>query len=77
MNTTGVRQCPLHGYSEWDPRRVVRMVLLGMEREVIDSDFVFQCTTCECCSLVCPMGVKIGNLITRAVPAASGRSARR
>jgi Fe-S oxidoreductase len=58
--------CPLHGYSEWDPRRLVRLVLLGLEQEVIDSDFIFQCTGCERCSLVCPMGVKIGNLITRA-----------
>ena len=32
--------CPLHGYSEWDPRKVVRLVLLGLEEEVIDSDFM-------------------------------------
>jgi Fe-S oxidoreductase len=58
--------CPLHGYSEWDPRRVVKMVMLGLEEEVINSDFIYQCTTCERCSYVCPMGVKVGNLITRA-----------
>ena len=58
--------CPLHGYSEWDPRKVVRMVLLGLEQEVIESDFIYQCTGCERCSYVCPMGVKVGNLITRA-----------
>ena len=58
--------CPLHGYSEWDPRKVVRMVLLGLEREVIESEFIFQCTGCERCSYVCPMGVRVGTLITRA-----------
>ncbi|MBT4496069.1 MAG: (Fe-S)-binding protein [Gemmatimonadetes bacterium] len=58
--------CPLHGYSEWDPRRVVKMVMLGLEEEVINADFIYQCTTCERCSYVCPMGVKIGNMITRA-----------
>ena len=58
--------CPLHGYSEWDPRKVVRLVLLGLEEEVINSDFIYQCTGCERCSFVCPMGVKIGNIITRA-----------
>jgi len=58
--------CPLHEYSEWDPRKVVRLTLLGLEQEVIDSDFIYQCTGCERCSSVCPMGVKIGNLITRA-----------
>ena len=41
--------CPLHGYSEWDPRRVVRMVLLGLEQQVIDSEFIFQCTGCDRC----------------------------
>ena len=39
--------CPLHGYSDWDPRRVVRMVLLGLEQEVVDADFIYQCTTCD------------------------------
>ena len=58
--------CPLHGYSEWDPRKVVRLVLLGLEEEVIHSDFIYQCTVCERCSFVCPMGVKVGNIITRA-----------
>ncbi len=58
--------CPLHGFSSMDPRKVVRLVMLGQEQEVIDSDFIYQCTTCERCSYVCPMGVKIGNMITRA-----------
>ena len=58
--------CPLHGFSEWDPRKMVRMVLLGMEEELIESDFIFQCTGCDRCTYVCPMGVKIGALVSRA-----------
>jgi len=58
--------CPLHGYSDFDPRKVVRKVLLGMEEEVIASESIFQCTGCDRCSYVCPMGVKISALITRA-----------
>ena len=61
-----VSVCPLHGYSEWDPRRVVKMVMLGLEDEVVNSDFIYQCTTCDRCSHACPMGVKVGNLITLA-----------
>lgn len=61
-----VSVCPLHGFSSMDPRKLIRLVLLGLEQEVIGSDFIYQCTGCERCSLVCPMGVKVGNLITRA-----------
>ena len=58
--------CPLSGYEGFDPRQIVRLTLLGQEQEVIDNDGIFQCTGCDRCTLVCPMGVKIGNLITRA-----------
>jgi len=58
--------CPLAGYEGFDPRRLVRLTLLGQEQEVIDFDGIFQCTGCDRCTWVCPMGVKIGNLITRA-----------
>ncbi|MFH2009497.1 MAG: (Fe-S)-binding protein [bacterium] len=58
--------CPLHGYSSFDPRKLVRKVLLGFEAEVIASNDIFQCTGCDRCSYVCPMGVKVSALITRA-----------
>lgn len=58
--------CPLHGFSDMDPRKAIRMVLLGMEQEVIDNDWIYQCTVCERCSKVCPMGVRFGALVTRA-----------
>ncbi len=58
--------CPLHGYSDMDPRKAVRLVLMGEEQTLIDHDFIFQCTGCEKCSWVCPMDVKIGNMITQA-----------
>ncbi|NOZ87631.1 MAG: (Fe-S)-binding protein [Deltaproteobacteria bacterium] len=58
--------CPLAGYDGMDPRKLVRLVLLGMEQDVIKSDWIWQCTTCDRCTNVCPMNVKIGNLVTRA-----------
>ncbi|MGD9200648.1 MAG: (Fe-S)-binding protein [Chitinispirillia bacterium] len=58
--------CPLHGYTDIDPRKAVRMVVLGDEKNLINNDFIFQCTGCDKCTLECPMGVKIGNMITRA-----------
>lgn len=58
--------CPLSGYAEMEPRIAVRLVLLGQEQELINNDWIFQCTSCDRCSYVCPMEVKIGRLITMA-----------
>jgi len=40
------------------------MVALGREEEIINSDWIWQCTTCDRCSDVCPMGIQFSNLIT-------------
>ena len=58
--------CPLRGYGGLDPRRAIRMVLLGREQELIDADWIYQCTGCDRCTDVCPMGITFSDLITRA-----------
>ncbi|MBN2439599.1 MAG: 4Fe-4S dicluster domain-containing protein, partial [Deltaproteobacteria bacterium] len=55
--------CPLSGYEGFDPRKLVRQILVGEEQKVIENPGIFQCTGCDRCTYVCPMGVKIGNLI--------------
>ena len=58
--------CPVAGYEGHDPRQLIRMILMGAEQEVIDSDWIYQCTGCDRCTYACPQGVKIGAMITRA-----------
>ncbi|MBW2263221.1 MAG: (Fe-S)-binding protein [Deltaproteobacteria bacterium] len=58
--------CPLHGWGDLDPRMVVRKILLGFEKEVVDDDWIFQCTGCDRCSKQCPMEIKMSNIITLA-----------
>jgi len=58
--------CPVAGYNNMDPRKAIRLVLLGQEEDLIHSDWIYQCTGCDRCTYACPQGVKIGNLITRA-----------
>lgn len=39
------------------------MVLLGLKDEVLRSDFIWYCTTCNSCQERCPQGVKIYNIM--------------
>ncbi len=56
--------CPLTGMESyqdenWDARKVLRMAMLGMDEEVINSRFVWICTGCQRCEYGCPMGIKL------------------
>jgi len=49
-------------------RNLVRMVVLGMEDELLDDDTPWTCVTCSKCEELCPMGVhpfEIGLAIRR------------
>jgi heterodisulfide reductase subunit C len=58
--------CPLTGVDGFDPRKIVRMVLLGRDRELIESKLPWLCTMCGKCEHACPMGINIANLIRAA-----------
>jgi len=58
--------CPITGEKGFDPRKIVRMVLMGRDRELIDSDLPWLCTMCGKCEYACPMGINIVNLIRTA-----------
>lgn len=55
--------CPLAEIDKkYNPRRVIRMALLGMKEEVFRSDFVWICSSHYNCSQRCPQGVDIGSI---------------
>ena len=58
--------CPLTGIEGFDPRKIVRMVLFGMDKELIESKLPWLCTMCGKCEYACPMGINIVNLIRTA-----------
>ncbi len=39
-------------------RRLVRMVVLGLEDELLDEDTPWSCVTCSKCEELCPMGIR-------------------
>ncbi len=57
--------CPISGVDGLDPRKIVRMVFLGLDEEVITADWVWKCTLCGKCEDVCPANIEILQLMRR------------
>jgi len=55
--------CPVSEIDErYDPRKIIRMILLGMRKEVLSSDLIWLCVTCFTCSFHCPQDVKFADI---------------
>jgi ferredoxin len=57
--------CPIAGVDGLDPRKIVRMAFLGLEDELISSDWPWKCTMCAKCEEACPMDIEIVQLMRR------------
>jgi len=56
--------CPVRAINDkYNPRRIIRMALLGMRKEVLCSDFIWLCSTCYACHERCPQNVRIPELM--------------
>lgn len=55
--------CPASGIDGFDPRKLVRMVGLGMETEIIETRWPWICTMCGKCQEVCPIDVDIPGMV--------------
>lgn len=55
--------CPATGLEDMDPRKFLRMVLLGMDDEVLKSKWTWMCTMCQRCIKACPMNINIPGLV--------------
>ncbi|RKX41074.1 MAG: heterodisulfide reductase [Thermotogae bacterium] len=62
---TCTASCPVREIDEkYNPRKIIRMVLLGMRDEVLKSDFVWLCSTCYACYERCPQDVRFTDIMT-------------
>lgn len=51
--------CPASNVdSAYDPRKIIRMILLGMREKVLSSDLIWLCIMCYDCSFHCPQDVQ-------------------
>jgi heterodisulfide reductase subunit C len=57
--------CPIAGVDGLDPRKIVRMAVLGLEEELVDMNWPWKCTMCAKCENACPAGVQIMALMRR------------
>lgn len=49
--------CPTADAMDYTPRQLWRLMLLGLEEEVLNSRTFWLCTTCACCTVRCPRGI--------------------
>jgi len=56
--------CPVFAVEErYDPRKIIRMIILGMKDEVLQSDLIWLCSGCYSCYELCPRDVKLTNVM--------------
>jgi len=56
--------CPVREVTDrYNPRRIIRMAILGMKKEVLSSQFIWLCSSCYTCFERCPQNVKIPELM--------------
>jgi len=52
--------CPVREIEEkYNPRKIIRMTILGMRERVLSSDFIWLCSACYTCQERCPQDVRI------------------
>ena len=62
---TCTASCPVaEVHDEYDPRRIIRMSILGMREEVLSSDIMWMCSRCYTCAALCPQNVKFTDVIS-------------
>jgi heterodisulfide reductase subunit C len=61
---TCTASCPVAEVNEqYDPRKIIRMSILGMREEVLSSDILWMCSRCYACAALCPQNVKFTDVI--------------
>ena len=55
--------CPMAGQLDTLPRRVMRMIQLGLEENVIDCKTFWTCASCYSCSVNCPRGIDLARVM--------------
>jgi len=59
-----VAACPVRWINEkYNPRKIIRMALLGMRDQVLKSEFIWLCSTCYTCHERCPQEVRITEIM--------------
>jgi quinone-modifying oxidoreductase, subunit QmoC len=55
--------CPMSTYMDYTPRRIVAMIRAGFKQDVLKSHTTWLCASCYACTVECPKGVKITDVM--------------
>jgi len=56
--------CPVSEVdAEFNPRKIIRQVVLGMRAEVLSSPLIWRCAQCYSCTVKCPQNVKFREIM--------------
>jgi len=55
--------CPLSVWMDYTPRKVIAMVRAGFKQEVLSNRTVWLCASCYQCTVECPKGIKITDVM--------------
>ena len=55
--------CPLSDHMDRSPRRLLYLAKEGFRREVLESFTLWLCTSCYVCTIKCPRGIKVTDLM--------------
>ncbi len=56
--------CPVsQAIPDFDPRKIIHMVRMGMEERLLDSDLLWYCSGCRSCVFVCPQEVSFADIM--------------
>lgn len=62
---TCTASCPVaEVHEDYDPRKIIRMAILGMKEEVLSSDILWMCSRCYTCHALCPQDVKFTDVVS-------------
>ncbi len=57
--------CPVSGVDGFDPRKLVRMLSLGIVDDLVESRWPWICTMCGKCENACPMEIRIPDAVRK------------
>lgn len=55
--------CPISPYMDYTPRKIIAMVRAGFKDEVLSNRTVWLCASCYSCTVECPKGIKITDVM--------------
>jgi heterodisulfide reductase subunit C2 len=55
--------CPVSHYMDYTPRKIIQMIREGFRDEVLSSATIWMCASCYSCTVECPKGIKITDVM--------------